>query len=102
MRATCKQAQHTSGIGSAARLAQDQIIHDDNGVGAQNEVIRPHAKHEQSFFSRHSFRKRLRLFPLSSDFRNISRLRHKRNARITQKLLAARRRGCEYKHEPRF
>jgi hypothetical protein len=99
MRAGRKQAQHAGGIGAVTGLAQDFTIYNYDRVSAENKVIRPPAKHGQSFLPCHAFGKRVRRFSRLGHFRNIRRLHDERNARVAQKLLATRRRGGEDEHE---
>jgi hypothetical protein len=99
MPASRKQAQHASGVGSVARLAQDFCVYDDDGVRAENEVVWTLTKHGQGFFPCHAFGKRSRCFSRLGHFGDISRLHFKRNTCVAQKLLAAGRGGGEYQHE---
>jgi len=99
MRSSRNPAQHASGVGSVARLAQDFCIYDDDGVRAKNKLVWPLAKHDLSFFPRHALGKRSRCFSRPGHFEDISRLHFEWNTCVAQKLLAARRGRGEYQHQ---
>jgi len=99
MTSTREQAQHANGIGWVAGLAQNLTINNNDGVRAQNDVMRPVMKHRQGFFPRQAFRTSLRELSCLRRLRDIGGLYHEWNASIAEKLLTARGSRGENQHE---
>jgi hypothetical protein len=91
MRAPPKQAQHLPRIRLIARFAENLSVYDNNGVSAENEVIRPLTEHGKGFPPRQAFGTGSRILTFFWELSNVTRLYNEWNASITEKLLAARR-----------
>ena len=84
---TRKQAKHASGVGVVIRLAENAIIHDNNRVSAQNEVIWPGVEHRQCLLVCQTFCAIYRALSFPRCLWNICSLHDERNACVSQKLL---------------
>jgi len=71
------------------RLAQDGVVDDDDGVRAQNVILRTTLRNHQRLFPRQSFGTVSRRLSRQRRFVDISRLHREWNAGVAQQILAA-------------
>ncbi|HLB88625.1 MAG TPA: hypothetical protein VJK29_13320, partial [Terriglobales bacterium] len=90
-----EKVQHASGVSAVLRFAENLAVHDNNGVSAENEVIRPLTEHGKGFPPCQAFGTGSRILTFFWELSNVTRLYNELNARVAQKFLAARGSGGE-------
>ena len=97
-----EQSQHARGIVGVSGLREKLPIHNDNRVGAENDILRTLAPHRQSFFTRQPLGTVFCGFARQRRFVDVGRFDRERKAGVTKKFVSARRSGSEHKHTVRI
>src|ERR1051326_690063 len=97
-----KHLQHPRRILRVTRLLQDLLIHHDDRVCAEYDMLRPLAKYSLRFLASEPLRIDFWVFTLSWNFRYVRRLHHEFDSCVAQEFLSAWRGGSQDQHGCRF
>src|SRR5579859_5248996 len=98
MHTSREQTQHPGSVRRIRGLPENRLIDHDNRVRPQHHVLGPSAPDRQGLFLRQSLRALARRLARPRRLIDIRRLHGKRNTRVAQKILTARRSGGENEH----